>query len=562
MAPANWTAKTTLCIIAVSVIIAVALRYPLVEHERFQTDSYFIHSLSQSIVDNGYATWIFHPLSYFGYYPVSYPSGYPVVLSEVAILTGLSVEASMLVSTVFLGALFSLAIFCLGREILVRTDLSLLAMMLATFAPRFVDTTYWNGSARGPEAVMFAILLIVVYRASATHSHRMLALAPIIVITCLALHHMAVLIALAALAVILTHIAVGRLSHISRPENRMPAVASVMLILLVAGVLSVIFSPSLTRSIQVGFSSGFVSTELEVLAIVLNMGVSYAHQIGIALLFIPFGFYIVFVRGLGSARLYLPLITFLVFIPVLDKSLYVSLLLLPFACIIGSLAFGPVVFRTRPRARAISVCILLVTCSLLCVLSIDRWNGQTYQTGDDVTVENQVFSDARYLDMSFRDVPSIVNQNVLFAQLGATTSLDLVGSDMYLVLSGQLSADELRGNLTTADSQFPSSLYLWFRYDDRLQVSRLVHRLFTLGVGYVEASNVYEQSYLSENPSMLVIVDADWPSEYATLHGSYDAELPNELKDAILADGTSVESYLVYSTAGLSAYMWELPVII
>src|SRR5512136_1042832 len=102
-----------LLLIALS-IGAVALRYPFVDHERSQSDSYFIHTLAQSIVHNGQAVWTFHPLSYFGYYPVSYPSGMPFVLSEFSILTGLSVEVVTLLSGMLVGVLMCLASFCLA----------------------------------------------------------------------------------------------------------------------------------------------------------------------------------------------------------------------------------------------------------------------------------------------------------------------------------------------------------------------------------------------------------------------------------------------------------------
>jgi len=71
--------KTSYGLIAFLVLLNVALRYPTTSHE-VGVDSFVIHGLANSISENGYAKWVVHPLSIFGFYPYSYPSGVPYLL--------------------------------------------------------------------------------------------------------------------------------------------------------------------------------------------------------------------------------------------------------------------------------------------------------------------------------------------------------------------------------------------------------------------------------------------------------------------------------------------------
>jgi hypothetical protein len=45
--------------------------------------------MSQSILDQGFADWIMHPISLIGYYPLGYPSGFMYLLASLSALTGI-----------------------------------------------------------------------------------------------------------------------------------------------------------------------------------------------------------------------------------------------------------------------------------------------------------------------------------------------------------------------------------------------------------------------------------------------------------------------------------------
>src|SRR3989338_8282042 len=87
--------------------VAVRLQYP----HQTDYDSYWIHGMSESIDTYGYAKWVFHPASLFGYYPLSYPSGLMFLLDVISSLTGLSMDHTILTTGIFSGIFATLCTF-------------------------------------------------------------------------------------------------------------------------------------------------------------------------------------------------------------------------------------------------------------------------------------------------------------------------------------------------------------------------------------------------------------------------------------------------------------------
>ena len=83
-------------------------------------DSFIMHQLAESMVNNGYAKWILNPLSYFGLYPLSYPTAYPALLASTISLLGLDgyygVLFLNLFFTVFLAAIVFMFARCFGKN--------------------------------------------------------------------------------------------------------------------------------------------------------------------------------------------------------------------------------------------------------------------------------------------------------------------------------------------------------------------------------------------------------------------------------------------------------------
>ena len=90
--------KVTHLLILVVGIVAVLYRYPLGLGHEAGSDTTFIHSLSGSLIARGNAAWILHPLSYFGLYALSYPSGMPFLFGSLAEVGGVPLEGAILLT--------------------------------------------------------------------------------------------------------------------------------------------------------------------------------------------------------------------------------------------------------------------------------------------------------------------------------------------------------------------------------------------------------------------------------------------------------------------------------
>ena len=70
----------------------------------------------ETIISAGMLTWVLSPLSYFGWYPFSYPSGVHSLVASLTLLTGLSIENTVLLFSYFQGFIAFLNMYVLSRN--------------------------------------------------------------------------------------------------------------------------------------------------------------------------------------------------------------------------------------------------------------------------------------------------------------------------------------------------------------------------------------------------------------------------------------------------------------
>ena len=555
--------KTVLLAVLAIILLAIAVRYPLVEHERNQTDSYFIHRLSYSIVDNGYAKWTFSALSYVGYYPFSYPSGMPFLTAELSTLTGLNMESSILLIDFVLASAFCLACFVLSRQFLRRPEYVLLATLLATLGSRFVDTSYWDASARGPFVVLFAFVIFASFRAVAMGQNRLFIIAGILAVGCLVMHHMVVLLVLFGAGYLMASFETYYLlERFSLHKRRIAVTYNIA-----AGLAFVVFVVGYSERLGITDFSDFQKTSLldinpPALSIVLNMAASYTNQIGFILLIALAGIPSLFRSSRLSIETLYPFAVLIVFIPLLGSALYVSMLLAPFVAILGSMWIAKLMKSSRRRLAVLSIIVLLIVSSVaLPIWSTQRWNGKEYLSGDTVAVGNQVFNDAAYLRAQFKGAAAISNVNTMVSELAATGHVNFLGSGIPTVLSGDVTRDEIEMNMTWSREPFPKNLYAWFEYPQQPYVDFFVLGLMITGVGFVvgpQSSHGATEYYLNHS-KFVVAIDNLRPSEYVDLYSINDARFPSEIQRSTTNANQQFSSYECYQSAGLTLYLVQLP---
>lgn len=549
------------------ILVAIALRYPLVEHERFQTDSYFFHYLSGSIVDEGRAKWTVHPLSYAGYYPSSYPSGNPFLLAETSMLTGTSIEAAILMFNMMLGILFALVVFCLAREFVHGIWMVILASLLATLAPRFVDTTYWDGSARGLAVVLMTLLVLVATRTSVSRPKTAVLLVCVLIFASFSVHHMAVLTIMYGLGFLIAYVGVRYIFRMLR--GRLPSITVTAFVCssVVAMTASVVLFGALNDDfVETAAESGFFDVNPPLLSATLNFGVSYVHQVGFVLILAVLGIVSIFRDRYFTLRRVFVAAMLLAFIPVLASSLYVSMLVVPFAAVLGSIWLSRTERRVKSKSALRVFIVIFIGLSLaFSVWSVDRWNVSEYPTEDNVEVSHQVFNDAVYLSFVAPDEYAVGTGEVLAWQLEALSDAKFLRSGVPLLINGDLSKEEIRGNMTNLEASFPWNLYIWTDYKDRYFVDTFVHALVVAGVSVADGEKKYNQrfvEYATSHPRLVVVIDNNWPSEFATMYGPYDSVLQDELWQArqTYPPIREIPSYMLFSSERSTFFLVQLPV--
>jgi len=559
--------KTVLLLLLAIILMSLVVRYPLVEHERSASDSYFIHALSNSIAREGRAAWTFNPLSYVGYFPFSYPSGVPFVLAEMSILTGLDTDVCILLADAMIATLFCLAVFCLSREFIHRVEFVLLASLLAALAPRFVDTTYWNGSARGMEVVLITLLVFAAFRAGFSQSKRLLVVSGLIGFGCFAVHHMAVLIILYGIGFVLADLTVHYLPRAFRSRGKRLTITTVTSLGVIATIVVLNYFEILGNSFGAIGEAGFFEFKVPVANLLGNLIVSYVHQIGLVLVVAALGV----VAFLRAPRFFVrgifPFAVLLVFVPVLGSSLYVSMLLSPFVAIVGVLWFQGVQGqkKTRIGTSTTMIAILIVFSLTFTVWSVDRWNQSEQPSGDTVQVGNEVFNDAAYLRWNGDRLYTITNAAPLGAQLSAYSDVSFLGSGIQATINRDVTKEEIENNLSSSTTPFPGNLYTWLVYKDDLFIGTYVFALMVNGVSVIHGTDEANKfhAYAISHSNVLVVVDNNWPSEYASPYGIEKAWFLSEIRNCQTygSQHEDIESYCSYESQRVTIYMVQLPLM-
>lgn len=569
---ANFSPRTISILLLAIVLFTIAIRYPLVDHER-HNDTYFADLLVRSIQQNDRAVWTFHPLSYFGYYPASYPSGNSFLIAEISDLTGLGIDLTILLSGIFFGLLFALGVFCLSRQFNVRSEYSILAAFFASAAPRLVDTSYWNGSARAPFVVLAVILVMVALRGSSARQSSLYLLVPFMIVASFALHHMAVLLMLFGLAYLLgtaTYQASLRVSSVSR--NRRHARFAASFIILSSGLVILIISIFILHYYGPKFVQSFENTSLfsfkpASLSAFLNLSISYVNQIGFVLVAAILGIPAVLRRQRMSATLLFLIASLFVFIPMLANSLYVSMLLAPFASILGVVWLEENIRGRRRRFAFFAAAVLILSSVALPVWSVNRWNHAQELSGEFVVGDDQSYNDGTYLSQYRGEAQSIANVDVTSRRLSGISGVVFLWTGVESALSGDVTRESIQGNITWGHRHFPENLYLWFDYENAAKLEFLIIILIINGGAFANGTGDITpngQEYYEIHSHLLVIIDNRWIDNYVWIYAILPAVFPRQLMNAEWNEKDSKEyhplsSYLVYRSEKTSMFAVELP---
>lgn len=151
---------------ALLIVLNIILRIPSIPHEK-GLDSFFIHSLANSITQFGQANWWLNWLSVFGLYPYSYASAIPFSLSgtsQLTGLTGLEMEKAIFLFSLSMGLFSIFAAYILAGAIYNDFLFKYITALFFSISQGVMVFTTWEISARGPFIIFYPFFMYILLK--------------------------------------------------------------------------------------------------------------------------------------------------------------------------------------------------------------------------------------------------------------------------------------------------------------------------------------------------------------------------------------------------------------
>jgi hypothetical protein len=396
---------TVYCLLLLVLILNILFRYPIGVSHEMGSDTTFIHSLSSSLSQEGYAKWCINPLSFFGLYALSYPSATPFLLSMFSQLSGVSIEGLILVLGMFFGIIGTLSAFAVAREIMDSNRFALLVAILFSLAPFFLKDTTWIGSSRGYVVAMLPILVMLLVKHLKTGNSKYLALAIIVFVVVCSLHRMgflSVFLFIAFAFIPSFHRLTQRIRFSLVKYESLFRVLSVSIALfgfLLIFLLQIALPGYGGFDIREEYRLGTFFEGESIPVLLLNMGVNFTGKVGILAPLTIVG--LVMYNWKRPKEIHQKFILMLVFIliPFLSLRDYISEFMILFFVFL--IAFAMVHSRVYLRKNAkslgiLAIVLLLVSCTFSWEMK-DYWRSK-YRTDDQIpedTFDVSVYIKAR-----------------------------------------------------------------------------------------------------------------------------------------------------------------------
>lgn len=342
-----------LSLLLLFVLLNLAVRYPLDHAYPHGSDTLAILQLSDSLREDGRAEWILTPYSYFGLYPLSYPSGIVFLSGEFVETTGINQNSTPWVLDAFFSILLLFAGFMLFRAFRMSDEIAVVFAGLMALSPFLLYFTYGQASTRGLLIPVFVLGLFFTFWQMDALWKRV-ALFSVFTVLAFTIHRTALVVLLiegASWAVLLLIPAIYGRSHRTRAVFYTSVAAFGLFVIVwpfVPGLNQIYMEiPEVSSSFQLGeveFRTGFFLEGDSPFVLLVNLGSNYVGSTGLTLLLLPLVIPALYPRSAESRVRDMFLVLILVFFAFLVwKVQYVQLLITPFLY----LAIGLSVDRTR-----------------------------------------------------------------------------------------------------------------------------------------------------------------------------------------------------------------------
>lgn len=413
------------CFITVIILMNLLFRYPVGITHEVGADTTFIDSLASSLSEEGRAKWVLNPMSLFGLYALSYPSGVPFLLSEFSQMSGVSIEGTIFFFGIFLGIIGTLGAFLVSRELFRNDYYALIVALLFSLAPFFLKDTTWVGSARGSVVALIPITLWLLVRATRSSDSRFFVLSiPVFVVAC-SLHRMGFLM-------VFFFISYFFISSIHRVTQRIRfALVNYERVFRVFGTILALSGFLFVFYVQILFPGygGFNIVEVygrgtffegtDYGTMLLNMGVNFVGKVGLVIPIALLGILLYVWKRPKRIDEKFVLVVILLLVPFLSLRDYISEFLILFFVLMAAFTL---VYLQRRSIRWSWLFVILVAVFLVMSLSFswvmkDYWRGKYLS---DTAISESTYDTAMYVE-TYCDGVLLTNFGLMAGRISAMT---------------------------------------------------------------------------------------------------------------------------------------------
>lgn len=282
----KFSKRTNILLLIFLIAFSIVMRIPPEPHE-IGSDSFANHLLADSISRDGYAKWIVHPLSFFGLYPLSYPSGGIFFLSAMSQSMNINMEYTILLSSLLIGIMGALFVYILAKDIKNDTFFAFSVAMLFSASRIFLGWTTWTFTTRGMFIAIFPLILwSLIKMYNTNHKHKYIFLLLLFSAILGTVHRMIFFI----IAIIFTSWFISiflykLLQCYSISKKAISFYSLLFMIFLISPLVYPIYAPDFEYLSKAGYF--FQGTGFYI--VFLNLGAWYAMGNGILLILVPLG---------------------------------------------------------------------------------------------------------------------------------------------------------------------------------------------------------------------------------------------------------------------------------
>lgn len=328
------------CLIALTIIV----RYPVTPHE-IGWDTFAMHSLVNSISEFGQANWWVNLLSIGGFYPCSYASSVPFIVSGISQCTGIDVEWAIWLFCTITGIFTIFFAYIMAGAIMDDDIFKFFVAFGFSTAPGLLGLTTWGLSTRALLIVLLPLFIYLLLKIR--DSLKYIPLAIVLFVVLLVTHHLFFFI----IPVVLIYIAISifyKLKGYIKVKIPEFAISASLLSLFVIMLLI----PFFTRIFISETATRYIWYELVLM--------TYVRVVGVLFIFAISGFIYLLSKNNKVFEEWFFLVFLICFTPFLFIIRYTNSFALIFLIVLAGIGLGNLakVYTTHKRKYALSIIII------------------------------------------------------------------------------------------------------------------------------------------------------------------------------------------------------------